>query len=61
MQGFKDLFFVRRSDVQKAVQALNGAQVDGRQITVESATRKFTDSKISPLQPFCMNWPLRIG
>jgi len=40
MQGLKTCFSFRRSDVQKAVQALNGAQVDGRQITVESATPK---------------------
>jgi len=39
-QGLKTCFSFRRSEVQKAVQALNGAQVDGRQITVESATPK---------------------
>lgn len=34
------MFCSVKSEVQKAVQALNGAQVDGRQITVESATPK---------------------
>jgi RNA recognition motif-containing protein len=39
-QGLKTCFSFRRSEVQKAVQALNGSSVEGHQITVESATPK---------------------
>jgi len=39
-QGLKTCFSFRRSEVQKAVQALNGSTVEGHQITVESATPK---------------------